>query len=151
MADLMANWRRKALVRAIFLIVAAVLMNGCAGGDVTLTETGGQTLSQDVTTEDLLTMAGFKGFGVNDETPNLRALMMNIPAGQLTTYDRGGETYHVYADEGSKTIYIGDDAAYRRYLALGRDRKLCQPVKGSNPEAFWQCMQEYRAGAAGGR
>jgi len=44
MGDMLVKWDRTIWVRAIFLILAAILMNGCAGGGQTLMETGGQTL-----------------------------------------------------------------------------------------------------------
>ncbi len=135
---------RGAFIRSIFLILAAIVIYGCAGGGQTLTETGGQTLPQEVTTEYLLTTAGFKQLEVNEETPKRQALLNNIPPGKITTFSRNGKVYHAYADEGSKSLYVGDDAAYQRYLELARNRGLCQRVPGTNPEEFWRCMQEYR-------
>jgi hypothetical protein len=129
---------------AISLILAAILLNGCAGGGQTLVETGGQTLPQEVTTEYFLTTAGFKRLAVNDDTPKMQALLNNIPTGKLVTYTRNGEVYHAYADVGSQALYIGDEAAYQRYLALAAGRKLCQRVPGTNQVEFWGCMQEYR-------
>jgi len=95
-----------------------------------------------VTTEYLLTTAGFNRWEVNEETPKRQALLNSIPPGKLTTFERGSEVYHAYADVGSNVLYIGDDAAYQRYLALGRNRKLCQRVPGTSQAEFWECMQE---------
>jgi hypothetical protein len=140
----MAKWNRTRFIGVISLILAAVLMNGCAGGDTTLAQTGGQTLPNEVTTEYLLTTAGFKRWPVNDETPKLQALLNNIPAGKLVTYSRNGDVYHAYADEGSRALYIGDEAAYQRYEALASGRNLCVRVPGTNQVEFWGCMQEYQ-------
>ena len=137
------------VIGKLSLILAAILVNGCAGGGQTLVETGGQTLPQEVTTEYLLTTAGFKRLAVNDETPKRQALLNNIPPGKMVTYTRNGEVYHAYADEGSKALYIGDDAAYQRYQALGRDRKLCERIPGTNQVEFWGCMQEYQGRGTG--
>ena len=145
----MANWNRTRLIGAISLILAAIMMNGCAGGNVTMAETGGQTLQHEVTTEYLLTTAGFKRLDANDTTPRLQALLNNIPPGKLVTYSRNGDVYHAYADEGSRALYIGDEAAYQRYEALARGRNLCVRVPGTNPVEFWGCMQEYQGRGAG--
>jgi hypothetical protein len=145
----MANWNRTRLVGAISLILAAILLNGCAGGNQTLAQTGGQTLPHEVTTEYLLTTAGFKRLAVNDETPKLQALLNNIPAGKLVTYSRDGDVYHAYADQGSRALYIGDEAAYQRYEALASGRNLCVRVPGTNPVEFWGCMQEYQTRGTG--
>jgi len=145
----MANWNRVRFMGAISLILAAVLINGCAGGGQTLAQTGGQTLPQEVTTEYLLTTAGFKRLPVNDDTPKRQALMNSIPSGKLVTYTRNGEVYHAYADEGSRTLYLGDELAYQRYLALARGRKLCERVPGTNQVEFWGCMQENRERGTG--
>ena len=112
-------------------------------------ETGGQTLPQEVTTEYLLTTAGFKRLEVNEDTPKRQALLNSIPPGKLTTFERGSEVYHAYADEGSSVLYIGDNAAFQRYLALGRHRKLCQRVPRTSQAKFWECMQENLGGGAG--
>jgi hypothetical protein len=145
----MANWNWARFMGAISLILAAVLINGCAGGGQTLVETGGQALPQEVTTEYLLTTAGFKRLPVNDDTPKRQALMNSIPSGKLVTYTRNGEVYHAYADEGSKALYLGDEPAYQRYLALARGRKLCERVPGTNQVEFWGCMQEYQGRGTG--
>jgi hypothetical protein len=136
------------LMGVIFLVLAAFLLNGCAGGGETMVETGGQTLPQEVTTEYLLTTAGFKRLVVTNETPRSAALLNNIPPGQLVVYRRDGEVYHAYADVGRQTLYIGDLAAYQRYETLAKGKNLCVRVPGTNPVQFWGCMQEYQGRGA---
>jgi hypothetical protein len=140
----MAKSNHTRLMGAIFLIAAAFLLNGCAGGGETMVETGGQTLSQQVTTEYLLTTAGFKRLVVNDETPRMAALLNNIPQGQLVVYQRDGQTYHAYADVAHQTLYLGDLAAYQRYETLAKGKNLCVRVPGANAVQFWGCMQEFQ-------
>ncbi len=125
------------------LLLAVFLVGGCAAGDQTLAVTGGQTLPQEVTTEYLLTNAGFTRLAVSDETPQRQALQNSIPPGKLTTYSRDSEVYYVYSD-GGNYLYIGDELAYQRYLAKGRGRQLCQRITGANNVQFWSCMQEYQ-------
>jgi hypothetical protein len=93
LGDMLVKWDRTKSVRAIFLILAAILMNGCAGGGQTLMETGGQTLPQEVTTEYLLTTAGFNRLEVNEDTPKRQALLNSIPPSKLTIFERGSEVY----------------------------------------------------------
>lgn len=138
----MANWRKTCLNTALLRLFGTMIISGCAGGGQTLPETGGQTLSQEVTTEYLLTTAGFKRLEVNDETPKRQALLNNLPPGKISTYIRNSEVYHAYPDEGSNTLYIGNEAAYQKYLSLARGRKMCERVTGANQEKFWMCMQE---------
>ena len=140
----MTNRNRTRLIKAVSLILAAILINGCAGPGVTLDETGGQTLPQAVTTEYLLSTAGFQLLPVNDETPKRQALYNNIPPGKLVWYSRNGEVYHAYVDSGTRVLYIGDELAYQRYLSLAKGRQLCQREPGTSHVAFWGCMQEYQ-------
>jgi hypothetical protein len=128
----------------ILLILAAFLLNGCVGGGETVVETGGQTLQQQVTTEYLLTTAGFKRLVVTNDTPRTAALLNNIPQGQLVVYQRDGQTYHAYADVAHQTLYLGDQAAYQRYETLAKGRNLCVRVPGANAVQFWGCMQEFQ-------
>jgi hypothetical protein len=140
MEVIMANWRTAGCGAAFLsiLFIFTLLINGCAGG---------QTLQQEVTTEYLLTTAGFQRWDVNDTTPKWQALVNNIPKRTIVTYKRNGEIYHAYTDE--KSLYIGDQAAYRRYVVLAGDRKLCQRVSGVNQVEFWSCMQDFDLGKAG--
>jgi hypothetical protein len=140
----MANWNRPGFNAALSLILICILANGCAGGGETLAETGGQTLPQEVATEYLLTTAGFQQWDVNYQTPKRQALLDTIPPGKIATYQRNGQVYHAYADKGSRALYIGDEAAYQKYLSLTRGRKLCERVPGRNQVEFWSCMEEYQ-------
>ena len=87
----MANSRGKA---GFFLVLFAVLVSACAGG---------QTTQQVVITEYLLTDAGFKPYEVNDETPKRQALVNSLPPGRISTFIADGTPYHVYVDEKSRT------------------------------------------------
>jgi len=140
----MASCKKARFNAAFLLIFCAILFDGCAGGGQTLTETGGQTLSQKVTTEYLLTTVGFKRLQVNDGTPQWQAILNNLPQGKISTYIRNGEVYHVYPDEGSNALYIGNEDAYQKYLSLAQGRKMCERVTGANQEKFWICMDEYQ-------
>lgn len=102
-----------------------------------------------MTTEYLLTKAGFKKWDVNQETPKRQALLAALPPEKISTYKRNGQTYHVYADVGSNSLYVGDEAAYQRYLSLAGKRQVCERVTGANQVQFWSCIEESTQGAAG--
>jgi hypothetical protein len=143
---MMAKRGRTGIQAAISGIFLIFLFSGCAGGGETLKQTGGQTLTQEVTTEYLLTNAGFKKWDINEQTPKRQALLAALPPGKISTYQRNGQTYHVYADAGSGTLYVGDEAAYQRYLTLAGQRKVCERVTGPNQVHFWSCMEESQTG-----
>jgi hypothetical protein len=140
---IMDNSGNRSVISALALMLSLyLLIAGCAGGTQTRTQTGGQTLAGEVTTEYLLTSAGFRKWDVNRETPKRQALLAALPPGKISTYMRDGQTYHVYADVASNTLYIGDEAAYQRYLSLAGKRQLCERVTGANQVQFWSCMEE---------
>ena len=124
----MTKWRAVKFYGAFFLVISTLCFSGCAGG---------QTTQQLVVTEYLLKDAGFKAFEVNDTTPERQAILDAIPRGKITTFTGDAGVYHVYADEGSKTLYMGDEAAYQKYLSLAKGRQLCERVDAPNSAPFW--------------
>jgi len=132
--------RKDAIYAALLFIFAALLLHGCAGK---------QTTQQVVKTEYFLTQAGFEKWDVNMETPKRQALLTSIPKGKITTFEKGGLTYHAYADEGGQALYVGDDAAYQKYLSMTRGRKLCERVTAPDSSQFWTCYDEFQK--AGGK
>ena len=135
-----AHTRRQAAMGLIAIILLFLLISSCTPPKG---PTFGPTTEYEVTTEYFLERAGFAKLPVNDETPKRQALLMNLPKGKISTYMRNGWVYHVYPDERSQFLYMGDEAAYRRYLALAHGRKLCEQVTGANQEKFWVCMEDY--------
>jgi hypothetical protein len=136
----MANWRKARYSTGILLVFSTILLYGCAGG---------QTKEQLISPLYMLTASGFKPWTVNMETPKRQALLNALPKGKIVTYERNGEVYHVYADENSSTLYVGDQAAYQKYLSLARGKKICERVNGTNPQGFWNCMEESQKADAG--
>lgn len=143
--EMMAKSKNRGVTVAYLFAVAVLLIAGCAGGGMTLYETGGQTLQQEVTTEYLLTTAGFQRWDVNQETPKRAALLSSLPPGQISTYIRDGEVLHAYPGAG-QYVLVGSEAAYQKYLSLARGRQLCRQATGANQEKFWVCMEEYQQG-----
>ena len=96
------------LTAAILLLLLPVLLNACAGHE---------TMQTKVVNEYLLTSAGFGKLDVNDTTPNRQALWDATVKNQFVTYYVGGVKYYVYADNTSNALYIGDEAAYQKFLS----------------------------------
>ncbi len=79
------------------------------------------------------------------ETPKRQALLNSIPPGKIVTYLLDGATYHVYVDKDSNTLYVGDAAAYQKYLSMTQGKQVCERVEGKNPQEFWGCFVEFQA------
>jgi len=132
----MAEWQKARMNVAVWVFLFIMLCGGCASY--------GPTTQQTVTTGYLLEQAGFKKLPVYEHyTRSRAALMNNIPIGKISTFEAGGSTHYVYNDEKFNTLYVGDELAYQRYLALAHGQNVCQVVKGPSGEQFWSCMQEY--------
>ncbi len=129
----MSNRRQAKFYGAFLLILFTSAFSACAGG---------QGTQQLVVTEYLLKDAGFKPWEVNDTTPKRQAILNSIPRGKIVTFKGEAGVYHVYADEGSKTLYVGDAAAYQKYVTLSKGRQLCERVDASSSAAFWSCFDE---------
>jgi hypothetical protein len=144
----MKNRGMAGLVAAIGLILVVILGNGCGGGGPIASRD--RHLEQQVGTEYLLQQAGFRKWQVKRDMPQQEALLSTLPTRTLVNYQRDGEKLHAYGDKDTRTLYIGDEAAYQRYLALAQGKEACeQQVGGGESAKFWGCMDEYRQG--GGR
>ncbi len=65
------------------------------------------------TTEEQLTEAGFSV--TQASTPAQIANLKNLPQKQLVPQTRHGQPYWVYADAGSKQLYVGTKEQYGTY------------------------------------
>ena len=136
---MVANWRQARSKTAIGFILVAILFYGCAGGQV---RSGGQPLQEVVIDEYMLTKAGFTPHKPNMETPKTQALLDALPSGQVTTFTGDGKVYHAYPDKRSNILYIGDEAAYDKYVSMAQGKKVCQRVDAPDSSGFWGCFQE---------
>jgi hypothetical protein len=134
---------------AICLILISLLGSGCGGGRGPIASAQKHE-QQEVGTEYLLDQAGFRKYQVNQNMPQQEALLSALPKRTVTTYERDGKKFHAYGDKDTRTLYIGNEAAYQRYLSLAKGRNVCQVRTGGGESAnFWNCMDEYRQGGAG--
>lgn len=134
-----AKWRQGRSKTAMGFILAAILFCGCAGGQV---RSGGEPLQAVVIDEYMLTKAGFTPYKPNMETPKTQALLDALPSGQVTTFTGGGKVYHAYPDKGANILYVGDQAAYDKYVSMAQGKKVCQRVDSPDSSGFWGCFQE---------
>ena len=131
----MPNLRKAGGNAAIWLIFVILLVGGCAGGQATQSR---------VINEYMLTDAGFGTLPVNETTPNRVALYDASGKGTFTTYIQDGNRYYVYIDTFSRTLYIGDEAAYQKFLSMEKDKSLCRSLDASDSAPFWSCFQEFQ-------
>jgi hypothetical protein len=102
-----------------------------------------------VVTEYLLEQAGFDKWRVNYDSPKREALLDALPKGTIVTYRADGKVYHTYGDHTARIIYVGDEAAYQRYLSLAEKKNLCERREGGESPHFWSCFDEMRQGGGG--
>ena len=135
---------------AIGLLLVSLVLTGCGGA--TAGRGSGLTPAQQRVqtqgnTEYFLEQAGFKKYQVNQTMSAQEALLSTLPKRTLVNYERDGKKLHAYGDKDSRTLYIGDEAAYQRYLSLAQGRSLCEVREGGQESPkFWGCMEEYRQG-----
>jgi hypothetical protein len=134
------------LAAAICLVLVSLVLNGCGGGRGPVASEEAH-MQQQVGDEYFLQQAGFKRLQVNQNMPQQEALLRVLPKRTVTTYERDGKKLYAFGDKDSGTLYIGDDAAYQRYLALAKGRGVCEVRAGGSESAnFWNCMDQYRQG-----
>jgi len=137
------------LSTVVCFILVSMLSIGCGGGRGPIAS-GQEHQQQEVGTEYLLDQAGFRKYQVNQNMPQQEALLSALPKRTVTTYERDGKKFHAYGDKDTRTLYIGDDTAYQRYLSLAKGRNICQVRSGGGESAnFWNCLDEYRQGGGG--
>jgi hypothetical protein len=130
---MMANCRQARSKAVTGLIFLSILFWGCGGM---------QPLQSQVTTEYMLSQAGFTQYKPDMKTPKTQALLDALPEGQVTTFRADGVAYHAYPDKRSNVLYVGDQAAYEKYAAMAQDKKVCQRVDAPDSSGFWGCFQE---------
>ena len=142
----MENPKRAGLGAAVCLMLVAMLCSGCGGkgGPIASRQ---ENVQEQVGSEYFLQQAGFRKYQVNQNMPQQEALVSALPKRTVTTYVRDGQKLYAYGDKDSRVLYIGDEAAYQRYLALAKGREVCEVREGSGESAkFWGCMDDYRQG-----
>jgi hypothetical protein len=138
---------------AVAVLLAVMFFTGCGGGTSTVSRQA--SAQEQVTNESLLQQAGFKRWRVNQTTmPQQEALLSALPKGTLVTYERDGKKLHAYGDKDRRVLYIGDEAAYQRYLSLAQGKAVYAQKEGAREGTlesvkFWGSMEEYRVKGGG--
>src|SRR5208337_354631 len=139
---MMAHWSKARLHAALGLVLFTIMFCGCGGA---YPGGGGQTTQAVVIDEYMLTSAGFQKYQPNSDTPRTAALLSALPSGQISTFTGDGKVYHAYPDKSSNTLYMGDQAAYDKYVAMSQGKKVCQRVNAPDSSGFWGCYQELQS------
>jgi hypothetical protein len=132
MEGLLMPWRTERLGAVILFIWLAGLLGGCATG-------GSAQLKQ-----NMLTTAGFWTADANARQTQL--LMQASAQGQFSSYTVAGRKYYLYPDTDSNTLYIGDEAAYQKYVAMQQDKRLCRSLDVDSGTALWECVRDLQKG-----
>jgi hypothetical protein len=126
------------------LAALAFLLSGCATGTA-----GGPTQSSvPDRMEGLLVQAGFKL--IPESNPRRQAICQKLPAGQFCPHQKGDQTVYGYVIPGTQRLYVGDEAAYQRFINLAVQQQVeerYRPVSDprTDPE-FWQMWQDSQGG-----
>ncbi len=115
----------------LFIILVGVLgigLVGCAAGPT--------VMAPAKTMPELLKESGFKAFPAN--TPQEMAHLQSCPTDMTMIHKRAGAVCYAFPDQAAKTMYIGDEAAYRRLQGLleKQEQKINEQRIESDPE-FW--------------
>jgi len=130
--------RQKNLVIRWMLGMAALglLLGGCAAGTA-----GGPTqASAPSRMEEMLVQADFKVLPEN--SPKCQAVCQKLPPEQLVPQKKGDKIAYAYFAPGTHRLYVGDEAAYQRFINLAvmqnlepRRRAVTETIP-NDPE-FW--------------
>lgn len=113
---------------AMFIVLALTLL-GCA------TTSPGTATSP----RDLMLSAGFKQ-DVADQPGEIKHLQ-KVPGEKMLCYQREGQKCYAFKDPATNSMYIGDEAAFKRYLDRAiqerLDQKYHSPSLMENDPEFW--------------
>lgn len=127
------------------MIAVSFLLGGCAAGTA-----GGPTQAAAPSgMEGMLVQAGFKIFPEN--SPKCQAVCKKMPPEQLVPHKKGDQMAYAYFAPGTQRLYVGDEAAYQRFINLAvmqnlepRRRAVYETVP-NDPE-FWTLWSSSQGG-----
>ena len=139
--------RQKMLLMRWMLGMATLglLLGGCAAGT-----TGGPTQAAAPSgMEGMLVQAGFKIFPEN--SPKCQAVCRKLPPEQLVPHKKGDQMAYAYYAPGTQRLYVGDEAAYQRFINLAvvqnlePRRRAAYETVPNDPE-FWTLWSSSQGG-----
>ncbi|MBM4272949.1 MAG: hypothetical protein FJ134_00575 [Deltaproteobacteria bacterium] len=120
--------RPASLLLIILVGVIGISLLGCAGRPT--------VTAPAKTLPEMLREAGFKVYAA--DTPQEMAYLQTCPRDTLMIHERPGARCYAFSDPTSKSMYIGDEAAYRRFSDLleQREQKIMEQRIENDPQ-FW--------------
>ncbi len=114
----------------LFIVLVGTILIGLAGCATAPTAPTVKTMPE------LLIEAGFKAFPAN--TPQEMAYLQSCPKDILMIQKKPGAVCYAFSDPASKTMYLGDEAAYWRLQGLleKQEKKIGEQRIESDPD-FW--------------
>jgi hypothetical protein len=127
------------------MVAVSFLLSGCAAG----TASGPTQAAALSRMEQMLVQAGFKIFPEN--SPKCQAVCQKLPPEQLVPHKKGDKLLYAYFASGTKRLYVGDEAAYQRFINLAvmqnlePRRRAVTETNTDDPE-FWIWWQNSQGG-----
>ncbi len=140
--------KRKRILEMRWLLVMAamgLLLGGCAAGTA-----GGPTQAAAPSgMEQMLVQAGFKIFP--QDSPKCQEVCRKLPPEQLVPHKKGDKMAYAYYAPGTQRLYVGDEAAYQRFINqaviqnLEPRRRAVMETVPDDPE-FWTLWSSSQGG-----
>ncbi|MHB9071940.1 MAG: hypothetical protein ACYC6G_00290 [Desulfobaccales bacterium] len=130
--------KRTASLLFIMLVgVIGISLIGCAGAPI--------ATAPAKTMPKMLQDAGFKAHPA--DTPQKMAHLQTCPRDTLMVQERPGTKCYAFSDPASKTMHVGDEAAYRRLQGLlqKQEQKIREERIESDPQ-FWPLWVDSQGG-----
>jgi hypothetical protein len=90
--------------------------------------------------EDMLTKAGFRL--KQADTPAKEAHLLDLPPKTIVQVKQQGRSFYAFADPDNKVLYVGNDAAYQRFLIM-RSHQLAPGGGGSSVSRLGQMESDF--------
>jgi hypothetical protein len=119
-------------------IMLALTMTGCA------TTPSGSAKSP----RELMLKAGYQQ-NVADQPEEIKHFQ-KLPAGKMLCYVRGDQKCYAYKDVNTNSMYVGDEAAFKRYVDRivqeRMDQSYQQPTMQPDDPQFWNIWVDKQGG-----
>ncbi len=122
-----------------------LLLSGCAAGPAA----GPTSTAAPSGMEELLAQAGFTI--LPESSPKCQEVCKSLPPEQLVPHKKGDKMVYAYFSPGTKRLYVGDEAAYQRFINLAVMQNL-EPRKRAvyetipNDPEFWIMWESSHGG-----
>ena len=140
--------RRRKILWARWLLSMVALsfwLSACAAG----TASGPSQAAAPSSMEELLVQAGFEIFP--ESSPKCQQVCRTMPPEQLVPEKKGDKMLYGYFAPAAQRLYVGDEAAYQRFINLAvlkslepRKRAVIETVP-DDPQ-FWSMWQDRHGG-----